>query len=95
MNATGRTHTLKTWPQFFTPLATGRKTFEVRRDDRGFAVGDRLVLLEYDPSLGSEDSKRYTGRAITVEVTYLMKGGQFGIESGYVVMGIRINRGLA
>jgi hypothetical protein len=42
-------HTLKTWPDQFTAVADGSKTFEVRYDDRGFAVGDLLRLAEWDP----------------------------------------------
>jgi hypothetical protein len=28
-------HELKTWPKYFDLLWTGRKTFEIRRDERG------------------------------------------------------------
>ena len=48
------THELKTWPEYFAPTAAGVKTFEVRRDDRGFRVGDRLRLREFEP--GGRDS---------------------------------------
>ena len=40
-------HELKIWPQYFDAIASGIKTFEVRKDDRGFAVGDTLVLKEW------------------------------------------------
>jgi len=39
-------HVLKTDPEVFEALVSGRKTYELRRDDRGFAVGDRLTLRE-------------------------------------------------
>jgi hypothetical protein len=42
-------HELKTWPEPFAALAAGLKTFEFRRDDRGFAVDDVLVLREWAP----------------------------------------------
>jgi ASC-1-like (ASCH) protein len=43
-------HTLKLWPQYFDAVADGRKRFEVRSTrDRTFAVGDVLVLREWDP----------------------------------------------
>jgi len=44
-----RTHELKCQPPHFAAVAAGRKTVEIRRDDRGFAVGDILDLREYDP----------------------------------------------
>ena len=62
-------HRLKTWPEFFQPVVDGVKTFEVRNDDRGFNVGDQLLLAEWDPV-----KKEYSGRACTVDVTYIMKG---------------------
>lgn len=42
------THTIKTAPEHFQALLDGTKTAELRKDDRGFAVGDVLVLREYD-----------------------------------------------
>jgi len=75
-------HVLKTWPAYFKEVLIGRKTFEVRRDDREFQVGDTLRLVEWSQQTG------HTGRALDRRVTYVLPGGEFGIEEGYVVMGI-------
>lgn len=84
-------HELKAWPQYFRRVWDGSKTFEVRRDDRGFGVGDVLLLREYDPELDSKNpGERWTGRELTASVTYLLRGGQLGIEKGYVVMSIKL-----
>lgn len=77
-------HYLKTWPTFFESVFVGAKTFEVRKNDRGFSVGDTLVLEEYRPETGE-----YTGERLVVTVSYMLHGGQFGIEEGYCVLGIR------
>lgn len=42
-------HELKTWSPFFEAIANEEKTFEVRRNDRDFQVGDILLLREWDP----------------------------------------------
>ena len=42
-------HELKIWPQYYQAVASGKKTFEVRENDRGFQAGDTVTLLEYDP----------------------------------------------
>lgn len=76
-------HELKTWPESFAGVVSGEKTFEVRRDDRGFAKGDVLHLLEWKPGTGE-----YTGQSCERSVTYVLPGGQFGIETGFVVMGL-------
>lgn len=66
----GSTHALKVWSPFFEALADGSKTFEVRRDDRGFATHDLLLLYEWDA-----EAEHATGRALVAEVTYV-----FGAE---------------
>lgn len=60
------THELKTWPGYWAAVASGVKTFEIRREDRGFKVGDVLKLNEYTIANG------YTGRVLTRRVTYLL-----------------------
>lgn len=43
-------HELKIWPQYYCRVADGSKTFEIRKNDRGFQPGDKVVLKEYDPT---------------------------------------------
>lgn len=77
-------HELKTWPEAFGDLLTRARSFEVRKDDRGYAVGDELYLREWNPK-----TSKYSGRFMMAIVTYILKGGRWGIEDGYVVMSIR------
>ncbi len=37
-------HELKIIPDFFEAVASGKKKFEVRYDDRGYQAGDELIL---------------------------------------------------
>ncbi len=76
-------HELKTWPECFKAILSGSKNFEVRKNDRNFRVGDRLDLMEYNPNLND-----YTGRHTHRFITYILKGGEFGIEEGFCVMGL-------
>lgn len=78
------THALKTWIKYFQDIATGGKNFEVRKADRPFKVGETLLLQEWD-----DINQEYTGDEVGREITYILEGGQFGIEKGYVVMGIK------
>jgi hypothetical protein len=78
-----REHELKTWPDFFRRVVSGEKTFEIRKDDRGFRGGDVLWLREY---VNRTDS--YTGRELRVRVTYLLAGEWPGLQPGYVAMAI-------
>ena len=75
---------LKTWKEYFEEVFMGRKTFEVRENDRGFKKGDILILKEWD-----NEKQEYTGRSMARCVSYVLHGGQFGIEEGFVVMAIQ------
>ena len=78
-------HTLKVWPAYWDAIASGVKSFEVRRDDRGFQRGDVLRLRPFNPQYHCF-TEPYSG--IKKRITYILTGGQFGIEPGYVVMGL-------
>jgi len=78
------THVLKTWPIYFQAVFDGTKTFELRKNDRSYRVGDILKLREWDPELES-----FTGSEIDVEVTYILFLGDMGLDDGYCAMGIR------
>ena len=70
------THSLKTWPEYFEAVVDGSKTFEVRDNDRGYRVGDTLLLKEWAPHKTAVGG-RYTGREVEVTVTYVLDDGQF------------------
>jgi len=75
-------HELKTLPIYWDMVNSGAKTFEVRKNDRDFKVGDILHLYR------SVDADFYGAEFMELAVTYVLHGGQFGIEPGYVVMGL-------
>lgn len=76
-------HELKCWPDYFDAVALGRKTFEFRKDDRGFYVGDELLLREFDPTTGL-----YSGRECLVGVTYVARGDL--IPDGFCAMSVKL-----
>lgn len=78
-------HNLKTWPEFFEAIRTGRKTFDARFNDRGFQEGDTLTLQEWNP-----ETPGFTKREINGVITYVLHGGQFGIQEGWVVLGLAL-----
>lgn len=78
-----RTHELKCWPQFFDAILDGSKPYEVRKDDRDFAVGDTLHLREWNP-----DTWVYTGRETRARITHKLTDNAFGVALGYCVLGL-------
>lgn len=83
-------HDLKTWPLPFQAIFDGRKTHEIRKQDRPFAAGDQLLLREWNGGLGG-----YTGREAIVDVTYVTDGGEWGLPDGLCVMSIRRQHGIS
>lgn len=79
-----QTHELKTWTEYFDAVLAGKKTFEVRKNDRDFHEGDILLLNKWD-----NVKNEYAGSQTAFTITYVLKGGQFGIEEGYCVLGLK------
>lgn len=87
-----KTHEIKIWPSQFDAVVAGDKTFEWRKNDRDYAVGDTLVMREWDPAKCSApygDWEGYTGRETSAVVTYKAEG-VFGIPDGYCVLAIKL-----
>ena len=61
-------HVKKIWPEYFQKILEGKKTYELRLADWKCKEGDILVLQEWDPQ-----TKKYTGREIEKEITYISK----------------------
>lgn len=88
MNAS---HKLKTDPEVFQAVVEGRKTFEIRFNDRDFKVGDELVLLETIHT--GEQMRRgkpllYSGNELRKTVSYVLSG--YGLQDGWVILGITL-----
>ncbi len=61
-------HEKKVLPEYFEKILEGKKTYEFRLADWECKEGDILVLKEWDSKL-----KKFTGREIEKEVTYVGK----------------------
>lgn len=73
-------HQLKSWPDIFQAVVDGLKTFEVRKNDRNFKVGDGIILNEWKPGEGY--SGEYTGRRLSARIIYILDGrDDFGFNS--------------
>lgn len=78
-----KSHIIKCWPQYFNPLETRQKTFEIRENDRDYKVGDTLVITEWDP-----DNQKETGRWEARTIIYMVQG-VFGLPQNVCVLGFR------
>lgn len=76
-------HYLKILPRYYRAVLERRKTFEVRKNDRPFAVGDGVCLREYDPQYDNG----YTGRVWRGYITYILNDPLY-CKEGYIIMSI-------
>lgn len=85
----GTIHDIKIQPEFFNAVDNKTKRAELRKDDRGYEVGDMLKMHEYidrTPS-GIACSGKYTGRVIVAIITHKLEG--FGIQQGFCCLSIK------
>ncbi len=68
----------KIWPEYFSAILEGKKTFELRLNDFVVEAGDTLLLREWDPA-----TQEYTGREIEKEVGYVLPFTATDLEKFY------------
>lgn len=80
-------HILKTDPAVFQADIDGTKTYEIRFNDRGYSVGDELLLRETTHTgaeIAAGAALEYTGREVTKTVSHVLSG--YGLADGWVIL---------
>ena len=73
-------HELKIAPKYFEGVISGRKTFDVRKDDGNYQENDVLILKEYD-------NNSFTGNEYAVIVTYVQHDEY--CKDGYCILSFK------
>jgi len=79
-------HHLKLNAAYYDDSASGLKTFEIRKNDRDFKVGDVLELREWVWS-GLERKGAYTGAVHWKFITYILDDEEY-LHDGYVCLAV-------
>lgn len=86
------THKVRSWSMFYEDILSGERTSDIRLNDRRYAVGDHLLLQEYDPVRGT-----YTGREQLVCITYIQQNksnpcavSREALRDDYAVLSVRL-----
>ena len=77
-----KVHEVKLAAMYYDDVKDGKKTFELRKNDRNYKEGDKLHMLEFKDG-------RHTGRTISADIVYLMEE-YTGLTEGYCILGIRV-----
>lgn len=85
-------HNLKLNDRYFDAVKNKIKTYEIRKNDRDFKVGDTLRLIRVNDNGLPVDSICGQPTIAYATVTYMLGHDDFpeGIPEGYVVMSIRL-----
>lgn len=77
-------HELKIYERYFKEIINNNKHFELRRD-RGFKVGDTILLREIE----NDSIDNYTNGYITKTIKYISRDvPQYGLMDGFVILSI-------
>lgn len=75
-------HEIKIAASYYEDVASGKKSFELRKNDRGYKEGDSLKMLEF------KDGK-HTGHTIDADIIYMLED-YTGLAEGYCILGINV-----
>lgn len=92
-------HELKIKEEYYRDVALGRKTFELRKNDRNYQVGD---LIKFNDALFVRESEKSNNKDCWCEeycpapsetlfvITYILKDvPEYGLDKDYCILGLR------
>ncbi len=79
-----KTHELKLNIEFCDAVLSGKKSFEIRKNDRGFQKGE---LIRFKPVNNSGKAICHEIENCTYKITYILSG--WGLKDDYVALAIR------
>ena len=91
-------HEKKLTQPYFDYVRLGIKTFELRKNDCDYQVGDLIILKEWRKNeytkfdkiiMSNPQDWDFTGREITARITYMLED-YAGLEKGYCILGIEV-----
>ena len=80
-------HAVKTLPNYFEDVVSGKKPFEVRKNDRDYKECDYIALNEYRDGTVDNYPRGYTGRSALLQIIYILDNPEY-CKDGYVVLGL-------
>ena len=80
-------HKIKIHKSYADAIVEGRKTFEVRLNDRGYNAGDFVQFQVVEQRLSVLCNTTHKLNGMQFVITYVYSGK--GLDSGYVVFGIK------
>ncbi|MFA6664898.1 MAG: DUF3850 domain-containing protein, partial [Lachnospiraceae bacterium] len=77
-----KTHDIKLAATWYNDVRSGKKKFELRKNDRDYKVGDKLIMHEVCDGME-------TGRLIKAKIVYMLEEYK-GLEESYCILGTEL-----
>lgn len=82
------THTLKICEKYADAVMSGAKTFEIRKNDRGYKVGDKIVFkVVTNKGYYARAAARHPLNGMVYRIGYILDGFE-GLAQKYVALAI-------
>ena len=82
------THTLKICKKYADAVMSGAKTFEIRKNDRGYKVGDKIVFeVVADEGYDVRAAARHPLNGMVYRIGYILDGFE-GLAQKYVALAL-------
>jgi hypothetical protein len=74
-------HKKKILEKYANAKLTGKKPWEIRKNDCNYQVDDWIKFTVID-----NETKEPTGRTYSSKIKYIFEGGEYGLEKGFCIM---------
>lgn len=83
-------HELKIKHEYLIEVDRGRKTFELRKNDRDYQVGDLIRFIDIESNSDGCDYASYIDEYTLYKITYILKDvPQYGLDKDYCILEIK------
>ena len=85
-------HELKIKHEYLVEVATGVKTFVLRKNDRNYQVGDLIHFVDIKDTKQNDkcDCDIYIDKNTLYKITYILKDvPQYGLDKDYCILAIK------
>ena len=82
-------HELKIKEEYFNAILRGEKTFELRKNDRDYQVGDLIHFVDIDGNNHIIGNPFYN-KKLVFQITYILQNvPQYGLDKDYCILAIK------
>ena len=83
-------HELKIRHDYLIDVSLGIKTFELRKNDRDYQVGDLIRFIDISVGYTNNDIEPYIDENTLYRITYVLKNVEkYGLDKDYCILAIK------